>query len=96
MRVRWLRAARLNLDRICASIAQDDPQAASRVIQQIVDRVDDLAAGPNLDTSRPGRIAGTRELVIPPSYVIPFRVKGGGLQAIRVFHTRPRLPDKLP
>ena len=96
MRVSWLRAACLNLDRICTHIAQDDPQAASRVIQQIVDRVDDLAAGPNLDTSRPGRVAGTRELVIPPSYVIPFRVKGGGLQAIRVFHTRQRLPDKLP
>jgi addiction module RelE/StbE family toxin len=96
MRVRWLRTARLNLDSIYAYIAQGNAQAARRVIQQIVERVDDLAANPNLDTSRPGRVAGTRELVIPPSYVIPFRVKGGGLQAIRVFHTRQRLPDKLP
>lgn len=96
MRVSWLRTARLNLDSIYAHIAQDNPQAASRVIQQIVDRVDDLAANPNLDTSRPGRVAGTRELVIPPSYVIPFRVKGGVLQVIRVFHTRQRWPDKLP
>ncbi len=69
MRVRWLRKARLNLDSIYAYIAQDNPQAASRVIQQIVERVDDLAANPNLDTSRPGRVAGTRELVIPWHYL---------------------------
>ena len=96
MRVRWLRKARLNLDSIHAYIAHDNPQAASRVIQQIVERVDDLAANPNLDTSRPGRVAGTRELVIPPSYIIPFRIKGEVLQVIRVFHTRQRWPDKLP
>ena len=90
MRVRWLRAACLNLDRICTHIAQDDPQAASRVIQQIVDRVDDLAAGSNLDTSRPGRVAGTRELVIAPSCVIPFRIRGGVVALIRVFRARQR------
>ena len=71
-------------------------QAASRVVQQIIDRVDDLAANPNLDSSRPGRVGGTRELVIPPSYIIPFRIKGGVLQVIRAFHTRQCRPDKLP
>jgi toxin ParE1/3/4 len=96
MRVRWLRTARFNLDSIYAYIAQDNPQAASRVIQQIVERVDDLAANPNLDTSRPGRVAGIRELVIPPSYIIPFRIKGGELQVIRVFHTPQRWPEKRP
>ena len=96
MRVRWLRKARLNLDSIYAYIAQDNPQAASRVIQQIVERVDDLAANPNLDTSRPGRVAGTRELVIPPSYIIPLHIKGGALQIIGVFHARQRWPEKLP
>ena len=96
MRVRWLRKARLNLDSIHAYVAQDNPQAATRVIQQIIDRVDDLAANPNLDSSRLGRVAGTRELVIPPSYIIPFRIKGEVLQVIRVFHTRQRWPNKLP
>ena len=96
MRVRWLRKARLNLDSIYAYIAQDNPQAESRVIQQIVERVDDLAANPNLDTSRPGRVAGTRELVIPPSYIIPLHIKGGALQIIGVFHARQRWPEKLP
>lgn len=96
MRVRWLRKARLNLDSIHAYIAQDNPQAASRLVQQIVDRIDELAANSHLDTSRPGRVAGTRELVIPPSYIIPFRIKGGVLQVIRVFHTRQRWPDALP
>ena len=79
---------RSHLDSIHAYIARDNPQAASKVIQQIVDRVDDLAANPSLDSSRPGRVAGTRELVIPAAYVIPF--------LIRVFHARQRWPDKLP
>jgi addiction module RelE/StbE family toxin len=96
MRVRWLRKARLNLDSIHAYIAQDNPQAATRVIQKIIDRVDDLAANSNLDSSRPGRVAGTRELVIPPSYIIPFRIKAGVVQVIRVFHTRQPWPNKLP
>ena len=71
-------------------------QAASRIVQQIIDRVDDLAANPNLDSSRPGRVAGTRELVIPPSHIIPFRIEGGVLQVIRAFHTRQCRPGKLP
>jgi len=96
MRVRWLRTPRLNLDSIYAYIARDNPQAASRVIQQIVDRIDDLAANPNLDTSRSGRVAGTPELVIPPLSIIPFRIKGGALQVIRVFHTLQRWPETLP
>jgi len=96
MRVRWLRKARLNLGSIHAYITQDNSQAATRVIQQIIDRVDNLAANPSLDGSRPGRVAGTRELVIPPSYIIPFRIKAGALQVIRVFHARQRWPNKLP
>jgi plasmid stabilization system protein ParE len=90
MRARWLRKARLNLDGIHAYIARDNPQAASKVIQQIVERVDDLAANPNSDTRRPGRIAGTRELVIAPSCVIPFRIRGGVVALIRVFRARQR------
>ena len=70
-------------------------QAASRIVQQIIDRVDDLAANPNLDSRRPGRVAGTGELVIPPSHIIPFRIKGGVLQVIRAFHARHCRPGKL-
>ncbi len=90
MRARWLRKARLNLDSIHAYIARDNPHAASRVIRQIVNRVDDLAANPNSDTRSPGRVAGTRELVIAHSCVIPFRIRGGVVALIRVFRARQR------
>ena len=78
------------------ALPPENPQAASRVVQQIIDRAGDLAANPSLDSSRPGRVAGTRELVIAPSYIIPFRIKGGALQVIRAFHARQCWPGKLP
>jgi plasmid stabilization system protein ParE len=37
---------------------------------------------------RPGRVAGTRELVIPGKpYVVPYRVKESVIEILRVFHT---------
>jgi len=39
---------------------------------------------------RPGRVLGTRELVVPDtSYIIPYRVRGNTLEVLRVFHTVP-------
>ena len=43
---------------------------------------------------RPGRVPGTRELVLQPyPFLIPYRVKGEEIQILRVFHTRLRLPS---
>ncbi|MGY3929215.1 type II toxin-antitoxin system RelE/ParE family toxin [Aeromonas simiae] len=43
---------------------------------------------------RPGRVPGTRELVVQPyPFLIPYRVKGEEIHILRVFHTRLRLPS---
>ena len=45
---------------------------------------------------RPGRVLGTRELVIPDTpYIIPYRVRGDRLELIAVFHGRQKWPAKL-
>lgn len=84
-RVKWLRQALANLDQAAAFIAQDDPAAASRMVLRIEQAVAQLARHP--DMGRPGRVASTRELVVPGTpYLIPYRVAGNDLEILRVLH----------
>ena len=75
-------------------VARENPDAAARTAATLVAAVDQLAELPNL--GRPGRVSGTRELVVPGTrYVIPYRVRGERLEVIAVFHGRQRWPKRL-
>lgn len=89
MRVRWLRTALRNLDEEATFIAADDAAAARLVVERVLDAVAQLAAQPDL--GRPGRVPGTRELVVLNTrYLVPYRVRGSEIQILRVFHTSRR------
>ena len=93
MRVRWLRKALRNLDDEAAYIATDDAAAARLVVKRVLDAVSSLAERPGL--GRPGRVPGTRELVVAKThYIVPYRVRGETVEILRVFHTSRRLPDR--
>jgi len=93
MRVRWLRRALRNLDEEATYIATDDPEAPRRVVEHVLKAVVMLAARPGL--GRPGRVPGTRELVVQKTrYVVPYRVRGDSIEILRVFHSSRRLPEK--
>jgi toxin ParE1/3/4 len=93
MRVRWLRTALLNLDEEASFIAADDPAAARLVVVRVLEAVAQLADQPGL--GRPGRVPGTRELVVARTrYVVPYRVKRDAVEILRVFHTSRRLPKR--
>ncbi|MGD9984963.1 MAG: type II toxin-antitoxin system RelE/ParE family toxin [Porticoccaceae bacterium] len=93
MRIRWLRTALRNLDTEAAYIARDDPGAAQVVVQRVLDAVAALVEQPAL--GRPGRVAGTRELMVPKTrYLVPYRVRGQTVEVLRVFHTSRRLPQQ--
>jgi toxin ParE1/3/4 len=78
-----------------AYIEEDDPAAARRTALRIVHAIEVLlAANPRI--GRPGRVPGTRELVIPPTpFIVPYRVRSNTIQALRVFHGTRRWPDRF-
>jgi toxin ParE1/3/4 len=91
MRVRWLQKAIKNLDAEADYIAQESPKAAAEMFEYVKNKVDSLSEFPS--TGRPGRVPGTRELVVDRyPFVVPYRVVGDELQVLRVFHTRRKLP----
>jgi toxin ParE1/3/4 len=94
MKIVWSRRAIRHLEQLRDYVAKDNPKAASHLALQIVEAVNLLSVQPNM--GRPGRILGTRELVVPQTpYVIPYRVRGQQIELIAVFHSRQRWPRLL-
>ena len=92
MRILWSPRAIGHLVHIRQHIARDNPAAAERVAQRILRSVELLACQPHM--GRPGRVVGTRELVVPDTpYLIPYRVRGDSLELIAVFHGHQMWPN---
>ncbi len=93
-RVRWLRQAVANLEAHARYIARDNPAAATRVVLAIERAVAQVADYPGL--GKPGRVEGTRELVVSGTpYIVPYRVRGQSVEILRVFHAARKWPDRL-
>lgn len=95
MRLRWTRRAERDLDEIAGYIGQDSAAAAARVILELIDQVESLLPKhPAL--GRPGRVPGTRELVIGElPYIVPYRIRDTDIEILRVLHTSRRWPEEL-
>ncbi len=94
MTIVWSPRAIAHLAHLRAYIAQDSPSAAGRIGAALLGAVEGLSELPSL--GRPGRVAGTRELVVPGSpYVIPYRLRGGHLEIIAIFHGRQKWPKRF-
>jgi toxin ParE1/3/4 len=90
----WSPRAIAHLIELRAWIARDRPAEAARIAETLLAAVDLLAKAPGL--GRPGRVAGTRELVVPGTpYVIPYRARGDRIEIVAVFHGRQKWPKAL-
>lgn len=92
MNIRWTRTALANLQAIADHIAYDNPVRASSFVGEIKTKTERLADFPAM--GRPGRVPGTRELV-HQNYVVPYRVKDGVVQILRVQHVARLWPQQL-
>ena len=94
MRIVWTEFAVRDLASARSYIAQDNPPAADRQLERILAAVASLLQFPEI--GRPGRRAGTRELVVNrTSYIIAYRLRGESIELLRVVHSRQKWPESL-
>jgi toxin ParE1/3/4 len=94
LKIVWSPQARDDLRAIYLHIVQDNPAAAKALHERIRECVLRLSATPQI--GRPGRVPGTRELVVSGTrYIAPYRIAGDALQILRVYHTARRWPESF-
>lgn len=85
MRVRWTTTAADDLANIVAYIRKDNPAAALRVAQSILEGVDALSNFPY--RGRIGLAQNTRELVFAPwPYIAVYEITHDQVQVLRIRH----------
>jgi len=95
MIVVWSPAAIADLTQLRTYIGEDDPSAAQQVALHIAHNVETLLPA-NPQIGRPGRVPGTRELVIPKTpFIVPYRIVDGTIEVLRVYHGARRWPERF-
>ena len=90
MRVRWTTDAADDLERICDYVARERPEAARRLALDVLRVIEGLRAFPN--RGRPGRVQGTRELVLARPFLAVYEVGEQEVQILRILHGAQQWP----
>jgi toxin ParE1/3/4 len=94
MRLVWTQHALADRDAIFKHIEADNPRAAVNVDNHIVTALRRILDFP--ESGRPGRIVGTRELVVPRTpYIAVYFVVADKVRILRVLHGAQTWPDDL-
>jgi toxin ParE1/3/4 len=89
--LRWSQRAAFEQEAQLDYIALDKPSAADRMAAIIEKNTELLATWPAL--GKPGKVLGTRELVIPQTpFLVVYRVLGDDLEIVRFLHGAQRYP----
>jgi toxin ParE1/3/4 len=95
MNILWSSEAIGDLVSLRAYIAEDDPAAARGVVLHIIHNIEQLLPN-HPQMGRPGRVPGTRELIIPKTpFVVPYRLQRNIIQILRVYHGARRWPESF-
>ena len=85
MKIIWTELALSDLDQAREYIAATNPKAATEVIDRIDSSLEALLVFPKM--GRPGRVLGTRELVIPKTpFILPYRIQPQQIEILAVIH----------
>ena len=94
MKIVWSEPARQDLRDIFTYIAEDNPNAARTLLNEIKERAVLLQDNPLL--GRLERIEDTRELVLTgTSFILPYRVKDLQIQILEVLHGAKQWPNEF-
>ena len=84
----WLELARTDLLAIVDYISDDSPDAAQRIKDDIEAKAEKLTGFPRM--GRPGKVEGTRELVVWANYVIVYQEDAFTVRILRILHAAQR------
>ena len=94
MKLLWTRVALGDMGEAYDFVAMDQPAAAKRVMMQVEGAVALPRRFPGM--GRPGRVKGTRELVVVGTpFVVPYRVREDRIEILAVLHGSRRWPERL-
>ena len=86
----WKAPAVADLMAIVDYISDDSPDAALALMDEIQGKVEQLPAHPK--RCRPGRVNGTRELVVRPNYLVVYAETPAVVTVLRVLHAAQMWP----
>lgn len=89
--VEWKNAATWDLLEIVDYISLENPPAAERMRSLIAEAAERLGEMPY--SGRGGRVAGTREKIAHPNYIIVYRVATDRVEILNIVHSRKNYPD---
>lgn len=85
LEIQETKLALANLDKIATYYEKQQPGLGFRVAAYYYNQIKILKLMPNI--GRGGKVIGTRELILHEfPYLIVYRVRGGFVQILRVFH----------
>jgi toxin ParE1/3/4 len=86
----WRAGALADLRQVMEYISERDAAAANRLLDTIEACAERLPDHPFM--YRPGRIAGTREAVVHPNYILIYRVTTDTVEIVNLVHARHSYP----
>ncbi|WP_437358075.1 type II toxin-antitoxin system RelE/ParE family toxin [Inquilinus limosus] len=92
MKLVWTRPANIDRKGIREYVARNNPAAALALDELFSEEAGRLADRPGM--GRPGRVAGTRELVVHPNYILAYDVAGDMVRVLRVLHAARQWPPQ--
>ena len=94
MKLRWTLPAVEQLQGIFEYIADDNAAAALRTVERI--RLSIRQASRMPYAGRMGRVAGTREVIVPgTSYIVAYRVPGDAVHVLAILHGARKWPGSF-
>ena len=90
MNLVWARPASADRNEIREYIAQDNPAAALALDEQFSEQANRLVDHPGL--GRPGRVVGTRELVVHQNFILIYDAAPDLVRILRVLHAARQWP----
>ncbi|HEV2647379.1 MAG TPA: type II toxin-antitoxin system RelE/ParE family toxin [Acidobacteriaceae bacterium] len=89
--LRWTNAAVTDLERIADYLFEQTPEHASRIVRAIYDAPLKLREFPGL--GRPGKVDGTRELILTSlPYLLVYVQAGDIIHLVRILHGAQKWP----